>query len=134
MSGRVDSTTLERFMEKILKSGAGWRLGWRSTIADYPGLVGSDDWALELTALELADFCRLVQQLSRTMAQMTDELMAAEKIDCEAESNLLWLQVSGYPHSYSLRLLLNSGRKAEGNWVAAAVPELIAATVTLGLF
>ncbi len=126
--------TLRHFMEKFLRSGVGWRLGWRSAVSDYPGLVGSDDWALELTALELADFCRLVQQLSHMMAQMTDELMVEEKIDCEAESDLLWLQVSGYPHSYSLRLLLNSGRKAEGNWVATAVPELISATVTLGLF
>jgi hypothetical protein len=129
-------------MEKVLKSGAGWRLGWRasdpadsiSIVTDYPGLVGADDWALELTAVEMADFCRLVQQLSQTMAQMTDELMAEEKIDCEAESDLLWLQVSGDPHSYSLRLLLNSGRRAEGNWAMAAVPELIAATAILGLF
>ncbi len=120
--------------EKILKSGTGWRLGWRPAVFDYPGLVGSDDWAVELTAAELADFCRLAQQLSQTMADLTNELMAEEKIDCEVESDLLWLQAAGYAHSYSLRLLLNSGRQAEGNWAAAAVPELIAATVTLGLF
>jgi Domain of unknown function (DUF1818) len=123
-------------MGKVLKSGTGWRLGWRdlSSGSHYPGLVGSDDWAIEITANEMADFCRLVQQLSRTMAQMTNELMADEKIDCEAESDLLWLQASGYPHSYSLRLLLNSGRKAEGNWATTAVSGLIAATATLGLF
>ena len=121
-------------MEKILKSGEGWRLGWRPATLDYPGLVGSDEWALELTAMEMADFCRLVQQLSHTMSQMTAELMTEEKIDCEAESDLLWLQVSGYPHSYSLRLLLSSGRQAEGNWSAEAVPALIIATTTLGLF
>ncbi len=121
-------------MEKILKSGDGWRLGWRPATPDYPGLVGGDNWALELTAVEMADFCRLVQQLSNTMFHMTDELMAEEKIDCEVESDLLWLQVSGYSHSYSLRLLLNSGRKAEGNWSAAAVPAMIMATSTLGLF
>jgi Domain of unknown function (DUF1818) len=121
-------------MEKILKSGVGWRLGWRSAPSDYPGLVGGENWALELTAAEMADFCRLVQQLAETMTQMTGELMAEEKIDCEAESDLLWLQVSGYPDHYSLRLLLNSGRKAEGNWTAAAVPALISATTTLGLF
>jgi Domain of unknown function (DUF1818) len=129
-------------MGKVLKAGVGWRLGWRSehpddsrsSVTDYPGLVGADDWALEMTAAEMADFCRLVQQLSQTMAQMTNELMAEEKIDCEAESDLLWLQVSGEPHSYSLRLLLNSGRRAEGNWTMAAVPELVAATATLGLF
>jgi Domain of unknown function (DUF1818) len=121
-------------VDKILKSGEGWRLGWRPATPNYPGLVGSEEWALELTAMEMADFCRLVQQLAHTMSQMTNELMAEEKIDCEAESDLLWLQVSGYPHSYSLRLLLSSGRKAEGNWVETAVPSLIMATSTLGLF
>ena len=121
-------------MEKILKSGDGWRLGWRPATSDYPGLVGSDNWALELTAMEMADFCRLVQQLSQAISHLAGELMAEEKIDCEAESELLWLQASGYPHSYSLRLLLSSGRQAEGNWSAAAVPELIIATATLGLF
>lgn len=121
-------------MEKIIKSGDGWRLGWRPATPDYPGLVGSDDWALELTAMEMADFCRLVQQLSNTMFQLQDELMPEEKIDCEAESELLWLQVSGYPDNYSLRLLLSSGRKAEGNWSVAAVPALIIATSTLSLF
>lgn len=121
-------------MEKILKSGDGWRLGWRPATPDYPGLVGSDDWALELTAMEMADFCRLVQQLAHTMSQLKDELMAEEKIDCEAESDLLWLQVSGYPRSYSLRLLLSSGRKAEGNWSATAAPAMITATSALGLF
>jgi len=34
------------------------------------------------------------------------------RISCEAESDLLWLQVEGYPHAYNLRLILNTGRCA----------------------
>ncbi len=109
-------------------------MGWRPASCDYPGLVGSDDWAVELTAAELADFCRLLQQLSQTIAHLSAELMAEEKIDCEVESDRLWLQAVGYCDSYSLRLVLSGGRQAEGNWTTTAVPDLIAAATTLGLF
>ncbi|MFN7338823.1 MAG: DUF1818 family protein, partial [bacterium] len=32
-------------MEKILKYGSGWRLGWNPQAAVYKGLIGGDDWA-----------------------------------------------------------------------------------------
>ncbi len=115
-------------VDKTFCSGQGWRLGYRSANRLYPALVGSDDWAIELTTAELADFCRLLYQLAGSMELMQNELMTEEKIDCEAETELLWMQVSGYPASYSLRLLLHSGRKAEGNWAVNAVPAMIAAT------
>ena len=50
-------------------------------------------------------------QLVDTMSQMSAELMDEEKISCEAETDLLWLEVEGYPHSYSLRLILNCDRR-----------------------
>jgi hypothetical protein len=120
-------------MQKVLKSGAGWRIGWNPTNT-YPGLVGSDDWAFELTAAEFADFDRLLQQLVDSMRSIQAELMDAEKIACEAESELIWLQVEGTPNEYDLRLILNSGRGCEGNWSAEAVPHLIAATNSLQVF
>jgi Domain of unknown function (DUF1818) len=114
-------------MDTQWRSGQGWRLAYRPG-STYPALLGGTDWAIELSAPELTDFCRLLHQLADTMEQIQSELMAEETIDCEAESDRLWLQVSGYPHSYTLRLLLNTGRKAEGNWDTTAVPPLIAAT------
>jgi len=45
--------------------------------------------------------------------------------------DLLWLQVEGYPHAYNLRLILNTGRCAEGNWAAEAVPGLVQAAQML---
>jgi len=48
-------------------------------------------------------FCRLSGQLVETMSHLASELMEEEKISCEAESDLLWLQVEGYAHAYSLR-------------------------------
>ena len=117
-------------MQKVLKSGVGWRLGWNPANT-YPGLVGSEDWAIELTAGELEDFCRLLGQLVDNMRSIQAELMDEEKIACEAESELIWMQVSGTPSTYSLRLILNTGRSCEGNWNAQSVPDLIAATQNL---
>ncbi len=113
-------------MDSSLRSGLGWRLGYRPH-SPYPALVGGADWAFELTAAELTDFCRLLYQLAAAMEQMKQELMAEEKIACEAASDLLWLEVSGYPDSYDLRLILQQGRQVEGNWSAGVVEPLLAA-------
>ncbi len=121
------------FMQKVLKSGADWRLGWNPSNNAYPGLVGADDWAIELTAGELADFCRLLGQLVDNMQLMQTELMDEESIACEAESDLLWLQVQGFPSRYNLRLIVNTGRSCEGNWMADAVTDLVAAVRSLKL-
>lgn len=121
-------------MERILKNGTGWRIGWNPSAPEFKGLVGNDDWAVELTEAELNDFCRLLFQLVETMKQMQAELMDEEKIALEAESDLLWMEVSGYPQKYELRFILNSGRCAEGKWSADAVNGLIQAASTLKVF
>jgi Domain of unknown function (DUF1818) len=118
-------------MGRLLKSGAGWRLGWDADAPEFKGLIGGDEWSIELTVAELQDFLRLSEQLSRTMQQMANELMDEETIACEAESDLIWLEVEGYPHTYSLRLILLSGRRGEGFWSAAALRELMQALQTL---
>lgn len=121
------------FMQKVLKSGNGWRLGWNPANV-YPGLVGSDDWALEVTAAELEDFCRLLGQLADNMRSIQADLMDEEKIACEAETELIWMQVAGTPSAYNLRLILNTGRSCEGNWNAASVADLVAAAQNLKFF
>lgn len=121
-------------MERIVKAGQGWRLGWNPQAIEFKGLVGGDNWAIELTEVELQDFCRLVMQLAETMNQMATELMDEEKIVCEVESEWLWLEAKGYPQSYSLHLIVQTGRRAEGEWTIAAVPELLQATQTLTTF
>ncbi|NEP08881.1 MAG: DUF1818 family protein [Symploca sp. SIO2C1] len=121
-------------MERLLKNGSGWRLGWDPQARDYQGLVGGDDWAIELTEAELDDFCRLLAQLAQTMSQMASELMDEEKITCEAESDLLWMEVEGYPDAYRVRLILNTGRCCEGSWLASAVPSLVQAAQSLKVF
>ncbi|WP_267383424.1 DUF1818 family protein [Cyanobacterium sp. uoEpiScrs1] len=110
--------------DSLLKKGIGWRIGWNPKAVTYQGLIGGKDWALELTGAEFKDFCRLFKQLTETMEIMSKELMEAERIACEAESELLWLGVEGYPHAYSLRLILNQGRCCEGNWTEETVEEL----------
>ena len=113
-------------MGRVLKKGAGWRLGWNpDSTCPFQGLVGADDWAVELTAAEFTDFCRLLTQLAETIEAIAPELMTEEKIAIEAESDLIWLEIEGYTHSYSLRMLVLQNRNAEGNWSAVAVPELL---------
>ncbi len=114
-------------MPRLLRKGQGWRIGWDSEATEYPGLVGSDEWAIELTKSEFKEFYRLLLQLKDTMTQMEAELMDEERIAIEAESDLLWLEVEGYPHSYSLRLILNDGRRCEGNWQEGVATELVGA-------
>ena len=118
----------------MIKSGPGWRIGWNPEAKVYQGLVGTDEWAIELTAAEFDDFRRLLAQLAETMSQMVEELMDEERIACEAESDLIWMEVEGYPHSYSLRLLLNQGRRCEGNWPENVVTELVQASQMLTVF
>ncbi|WP_421655153.1 DUF1818 family protein [Leptothermofonsia sp. ETS-13] len=121
-------------MARIVKSGPGWQIGWDADAEVFKGLVGTDDWALELTETELNDFCRLLNQLAETMTQMASELMDEEAIACEAESDHLWLEVEGYPHNYSLHLILLTGRRGEGRWSATVVPELIQAIQSFQVF
>jgi hypothetical protein len=121
-------------MERLIKQGKGWRLGWNFQASLFQGLVGGEDWALELTAAEFDDFCRLLIQLAETFQQMSYELMDEEKLRCEVESDLLWLEASGYPQAFSLRLLLQQGRRGEGAWYAPAVPDLIQAAQTIKVF
>jgi len=120
--------------KRLLKQGIGWRIGWNSEAEIYKGLVGGDNWAMELTEAELNDFCRLLEQLAETMQAMKEELMDEERIACEAESDRLWMEVEGYPHAYSLRLILYQGRCCEGNWSEEAVPQLIQAAQMLKVF
>lgn len=121
-------------MQKILRTGKGWRLGWNAIAPDYPGLVGGEDWAMELTQEEFQDFCRFFLQLATTMQAMEQELMEGERIACEQESDRLWLEVEGFPSAYSLRLILQTGRGCEGNWSADIVPQLLDAVRSLESF
>ena len=114
-------------MSRYLRSGEGWRLGWNPSADDFCGLVAGDRWAIELTAAEFKDFCRLAQQLGDTMTAMADQLMAEERLACEQETETLWLEAEGFPADYSLRFILLSGRRGEGEWPSATVPQLLAA-------
>ncbi|NET36317.1 MAG: DUF1818 family protein [Cyanothece sp. SIO1E1] len=121
-------------MSRQVKSGPGWRLGWDAEAPECKGLIGNDTWSLELTEAELEDLCRLATQLAKTMAQMASQLMEAEKITCEAESDLIWLEVEGFPDAYGLRFILLTGRRGEGGWPAETVPELLQAMQVLKVF
>jgi hypothetical protein len=121
-------------MSRQLKAGEGWRLGWQPAIGAFQGLVGTDEWAVELTQAEFAHFHRLLLQLVDAIQQTSDQLMDKETITCEATSDLIWMQVRGYPHQFSLSFILLSGRRVEGQWDASSTLELVNAIQTIEVF
>ena len=116
---------------KQLLSGEGWRIGLRSDVDIYKGLVGADSWAIELTEREFKDFCKLAAQLAETMQLMAAELSDCEKISCTLETEDISLESNGYPHAFTLHLQVLMGRRTEGFWEADAVPFLLAAIAHL---
>ena len=114
-----------------LLSGQGWRIGLRSDVDLYKGLVGAEGWAIELTEGEFKDFCKLAIQLAETMKVMSTELSDSEKISCTLETEDISLEVDGDPDAFRLHLQLLNGRRLEGLWTAEAVPFLLEAITKL---
>jgi hypothetical protein len=121
-------------MSRYIKEGQDWRLGWNTAAPTYQGLIAGKDWSIELTEPELRDFCTLAQQLAQTMAQMADQLMEAERLAIEVETERIWLEAEGFPNRYSLHVIVQTGRGCEGSWSEAATAELLQAIPQLTLF
>lgn len=121
-------------MSRILKKGTGWRVGYHPEAETYVGLVGSDRWAMELTDAEFQDFRRLLVQLCESIDAIAPELMEEERITCEVESDRLWMEADGYPNAYRIRLILNSGRRCEGEWSPDAIAGLLQGVKMLDCF
>jgi len=119
---------------RLLRQGPGWRIGKDLDSLTFQGLVGGEDWAIELTLAELGDFCRLLQKLAETMQQMSTTIMDQEHLSCEVEGSLIWMEAEGKPNAYSLRFQILTGRRAEGSWPSEVVPDLLQASQTLGVF
>ena len=110
-----------------LIQGEGFRVGWDLGGGDFVGLVGTGEWAVELTVEEWADFRRLVTQLAEMMATMAIDLMEEETLSVELETNWIWMEVEGFAQCYGSRFMTQGGRGVEGEWSAETVPELLAA-------
>jgi hypothetical protein len=113
--------------QRAIQEGDGWRIGWDERAPHYPGLLGGATWAMELTASEFQDVCRLAQQLAQQMQAMADLLMGGETLTCDAESEQVWVEVTGFPQAFALRFILQSGRRGEGAWEVAATGPLLRA-------
>ncbi|MGF1601412.1 MAG: DUF1818 family protein [Thermosynechococcaceae cyanobacterium] len=118
-------------MVRQLQQGKGWRLGWHPEAEAFPALIGTDDWSIELTGPEFDDFSRLLAELVETLAQMKTKLMEDEAIACEATSDLIWIQVDGYPDQFCLSFMLRHGRRAEGRWDETATAPFIMSLETI---
>lgn len=120
-------------MSKQLYSGRGWRIGWLPDAYPFQGLVGGDNWAFELTRQELKEFCQIGIQLIESMQAMAFELSEAEKLTCTAETENIWLEASGYPDNFNLRLQILTGRRGEGMWTHKSLMDMMAAITAIAL-
>ncbi|MEA5452751.1 DUF1818 family protein [Leptolyngbya sp. CCNP1308] len=120
--------------ERFTKEGIGWRLGWNSTDSNYYGLLAGSNWAIELTKAEFYTFQQLAMEVSAAVRAITSELMEGERITCEAESDHLWLEADGFPDAYSIRFILKSGRRCEGEWDVEATQQIMQAIFHLVAF
>lgn len=114
-----------------LKSGSGWRVGYRPG-GSFVALVGADTWGMELTASEWQAFGEGILRLAAEMAAAAEHLMAEESITLEHCTDELTLTAIGDPSCYGLFLRLHGGRRAEGRWDPAAVSALVETLKGLG--
>lgn len=116
--------------QRTIQEGDGWRIGWDAAAPHYPGLLAGATWAMELTASEFQEVCRLAQQLAQQMQAMAEVLMEEEALTCDAESDLVWVEATGFPAAFTLRFILQSGRRGEGAWDQTATQSLLRAMAT----
>lgn len=105
-----------------LCQGAGWRFGWNGE----QGLLGGEDWALELTATEWQEWCRTCRELWETWQTMQAHLMDEEDLTLERQSQFLMVILTGSRGNPTLYLRLLTGRVAEGQWRGEAAHTLLA--------
>ncbi|URR35876.1 DUF1818 family protein [Thermosynechococcus sp. HN-54] len=113
-----------------LRVGQGWRVGWRKD-QPYASLVGAEDWATELTAAEFKAFVDLFCQLHGQLQAIAPELMAEERITLSGSNDAVHLELEGYPHAYSLHLIVLGDRRVEGTWPAPVPAEFLLACCEL---
>ncbi|WKT81924.1 DUF1818 family protein [Thermosynechococcus sp. PP45] len=113
-----------------LRVGEGWRVGWRND-QFYAALVGAEDWATELTAAEFKAFVDLFRQLHGQLLAIAPELMAEEMITLSGGNDAVHLELEGYPHAYSLHLIVLGDRRVEGTWPAPVPPDFLLACCEL---
>lgn len=109
-------------------------MGWNPNAATFKALVGAEDWSVELTQAEFNDFVRMLRQLTEALEVASTELMDEEAIAIDQETELIWMQLNGFPHEFSLSFMLLTGRRAEGHWNTSATQKFIQAIQTIQLF
>lgn len=108
-----------------LIQGSGWRWGWNGE----RGLIGGEDWAMELSPEEWWDWCRRCDQIWSTWQTLQAHLMPGENLTLEQHSPLLTLILTGSSEQMTLYVQLHTGRVAEGQWQGAAVYSLLASVL-----
>ncbi|MEI8251088.1 MAG: DUF1818 family protein [Synechococcus sp. ELA057] len=127
--------------------GPGWRLQTDPARPHFPALIGSDTWAVELSAPELGAIRRAILSLRQQWLELRSSLMPEEQVDLEVDLMLeagpddrhpgnLHVALSGDGGQWALRFVLTPApgcRAVEGGWSAPASSLLAAALERLPL-
>jgi hypothetical protein len=114
-------------LHKHLNSGQGWRLGYDPDADVFVGLIGAENWAIELNQQEFQDFCRLSLQLTETIGAMQSELSEEETLTCSVQTDDIYMEASGLGDRFTIHLQLLNGRRGEGIWTSTAIAQLLEA-------
>jgi len=121
-----------------IHSGEGWRLRVDPNRHPFAVLIGSRNWAAELTLAEARQLHRGVRTLMDQWRVMVPQLMPEEELIIEHAGEGLWLELSVCRQGCALRFVLEpQGHQAgtlwglEGGWDPAATEALIEALETI---
>jgi hypothetical protein len=114
-----------KYLSKYLLSGEGWRVGHSPDAETFVGLVGAENWAIELNYQEFEDFKLLSRQLIETIAITKSELSDQETLTCSAQTNHIHIEASGLGDRFTIHLQLLNGRRGEGIWTDTAIAQLL---------
>jgi hypothetical protein len=107
------------------REGVGWRLEIDRDRIAFQVLIGSDNWALELSLAEFEQLRGLCARLICEYEKCLEQLMPEEKLQLELEQDCWWLELNGDSNNWSLRFVLTptvGQRGAEGGWDDTAAP------------
>lgn len=121
--------------------GPGWRLQTDPSRPHFPALIGTEHWAVELSAAELGAIRRAILSLRQQWLALRSSLMPEEQLDLEVDLLLepgpgadhpgnLHVALQGDAAAWSLRFVLTPApgcRGVEGGWSAPAASLLAAA-------
>ncbi len=119
----------------IQQEGPGWRLAYDLSRKGFPFLIGGEQWAVELTEVEVKELYSLLVELEHQLKLIRVQLMSEESIRLELQHHEWWGCLDGTRDRWSLQVILQGigeqRRGLECAWPAPAAQAFLAALRTV---